>query len=54
MQGNNRVKLQYERILDLHEEFMYTLHDFTCILLSRTVQDVKTKGNPVNLTAFCY
>ena len=40
---------------------MRTLHDFTCTLLSvtvqdieSTVQDVKTKGNPVNLTAFSY
>ena len=33
---------------------MCTLHDFTCMLPSMTVQDVKTKGNPVNLTAFTY
>ena len=40
---------------------MRTLHDFTCILLSVTVQDVQstvqnveTKVNPVNLTAFFY
>ena len=38
---------------------MCTLHDFTCVLLSVTVQvvestvrDVETKGIPVNLTAF--
>ena len=40
---------------------MGTVHDFTCMLLSVTVQDVEstvqdleTKGNPVNLTAFSY
>ena len=40
---------------------MCTLSDFTCMLLSVTVQnaesilqDVGIKGNPVNLTAFSY
>ena len=44
-----------------HEVFTYILHDFTCILLSitaqnidATVQDIETKGNPVNLAAFFY
>ena len=40
---------------------MHNLHDFTCILISitaqdveSTVQDVKIKDNPVHLTAFSY
>ena len=40
---------------------MCTLHNFTCIILSGTVQDVEstvqiieTKDNPVNLTGFSY
>ena len=40
---------------------MRTLHHFTCILLSVTVQDVEstvqnveTNGNAVNLTVFSY
>ena len=60
-QRNNKVKLQYERLLDLHEDFTRILYEFTCTLLSKTaqnvettVQDVETKGNPVNLMAFSY
>ena len=45
---------------NLHEDFMCTLLDFTCMLLSMTVQfvesiivqDVETNGNYVNLTTF--
>ena len=40
---------------------MYILHDFTCTLLSvsvqdteSTVQEVEINGNLVNLTAFSY
>ena len=40
---------------------MCTLHNFTCMLLSVTVQDVEstvqdvgTEGNPVNLTTLSY
>ena len=51
---NNFVTLQYERFLNLREDFMCTLYDFKCMLLSATVQDVETKGSPVNLTAFSY
>ena len=47
--------------MNLHEDFMYALHDFTCMLLSvtahdveSTVQDVETKANPVILTAVSY
>ena len=38
---------------------MYAVHDFTCMSpsitvqdLKSTVQDVETKGNPVNFTVF--
>ena len=49
---NNPENLQYERFFNLGKDFMCTLHDFTCMLLSITVQDVETKANPVNLEAF--
>ena len=49
---NNPENLQYERFFNLHEDFICTLHDCTCRLLSIAVQDVERKGNPVNLTAF--
>ena len=52
---NNTVNLQYERIFNLREVSMRTLHDFTCMLLSVTVQDVdarvkdfETKDSPIN------
>ena len=58
---NNPVNLQYERFLNLHEDFTCTLYDFTCMLLSviiqdveSTVQDVETKDNSVNLSAISY
>ena len=50
-QRDNSVNLQCERLLNLHEDFTRILHDFTCTLLSKTVQDVETNDNPVNLTA---
>ena len=56
---NNPVNLQFERFLYLREDFMSTLDNFTCMLLSVTVQDVRStlqdvqiKGNPVNLMSF--
>ena len=39
---------------NLREDFMSTLHDFMCMLLSERVQDVKTKGSSVKLTVFSY
>ena len=46
---------------NLNEDFMFTLHNFLCMLLSVTVQefgsklqDVETKGNPINIKAFLY
>ena len=56
---NNLENFQYELFLDLRVNFICTLHDFTCMLLFETVQDVEstaqdvgTNGNPVNLTVF--
>ena len=47
--------------MNIREEFMCSLHDFTAIILSltaryveSTVQDVETKNNSVNLTAYSY
>ena len=58
---NDHVNLHYECILNLREDFMRTLHDFTYMLLSVTVQDVEStvqdieiKGVSVNSTAFSY
>ena len=58
---NNPVNLQYEPFFNLRENFMFTLHDFTCMLVSLTVldveltlQDLETYGNSLNLTAFSY
>ena len=46
---------------NLREDFRCALHDFKCALLSgriqdgeSTVQDVETKGSPINLTSFSY
>ena len=48
-------------IFNLRDSFTCALHDFTCMFLSVTVQnvesvvqEVKAKRNPVNLTAFSY
>ena len=53
--------LQYEHLLVSHENFMGTLHDFPCMLLSvivqdveLTIQDVETKGTPVVIKEFFY
>ena len=55
------VYLQYECVLNLHKDFTRSLYDFTYILLFKTaqdveitVQDVETKGNSINLTAYSY
>ena len=60
-QRNNSINLQYEHLLSLHEDFKRILHEFMCALLSKiaqdvdsTVQDVETKGGPVNPTTFSY
>ena len=52
---NNRWNRQYERLLNLCEDFTCILHDFMCMLLFVTVQnaestvyDVETKGKSVN------
>ena len=58
-QRNISGNFQYERLLNLHEDFTRILYDFTCTLLSKTTKDIKstvevveTNGNHVNLTAF--
>ena len=48
------TKREYEGFFNLREDFTCSLHDFTCMLLSITLQDVDTKGNPVLLTEFFY
>ena len=40
-QKNNPVNVQYERLLNSHEDFTCILHDFTCILFSITIEDVE-------------
>ena len=35
-QKNAPVNLQHKRLLNSHENFTSTLHDFTCVLLSIT------------------
>ena len=42
LERNNPVNLKYERFLNLHEDFMRTLHNFTCMLLSVTAQDAES------------
>ena len=49
------------KVFNLCEDFICTLQDSTCMLLSvteqfveSTVQDIETKDNPVNVTAFFY
>ena len=51
----------WEKILSVREDITCTLHDFTFMLLSVTVQDietivqnVETNGFPVNLMVFSY
>ena len=58
---NNPGNIQHECLLNFREVFICTLRDFTCMLLSETVQDIKStvqdseiKCNPVNSTAFSY
>ena len=58
---NNPGYLQYEHLLNLREDLMCTLHDFTSMLLSVTVQDVELtvqdaemQWNPVNLITVSY
>ena len=59
---NNLVNLSYERFFfNFREDFKGSLHDFTCMLLSVTVQDIEStvqaveaKGNPVIFMAFSY
>ena len=55
------LNLQYKRLLTLHEDFTFILHDFTLFLIfiivqsvESIVQYVETKDSPVNLTAFYY
>ena len=54
----NPVNLQYEHLLNSHEDFRCNLHDTTCILFSITakhieskIQDIETKDNSVNVAA---
>ena len=59
---NNPVNLQYlVFFLNLREEVMCTLHYYTSMLLSvtvekveSTVQNVETKGNSIYLTSFSH
>ena len=60
-QRNNSENLEYDRLLSSHEDLTPVLYDFTCILLSKTaqdvestLQDVETKCNSVNITAISY
>ena len=41
MQKNNPVNHQYEQLLNSREDFTCTLRNFTCIILSITVQGVQ-------------
>ena len=61
MERSNPINLQYKHFFKLREDFMCTLNDIKFMILSvplqdieLRVQDVETKGNPVNTTAFSY
>ena len=53
-QRNDPANFQYKRLLNSHKGLKCIFHDFTSVLLSVTIQDVGTKGNPVNLTSVSY